>query len=534
VRLKIVADKWDHHDEEEVSLQAGEGLTSASDPIVLFGKAGDPYVRDAHGQFAPKSGGGGASAPGKKKLSPGAVDTKRLNASEAAELKDIEGQLANGAITEKEAKYKTYYVKVKASKRINKSGGAASGPEKAKVAEPKKSGDLKTGDSVITPAGSKGKITGMPNDDTVEVELEDGGGSFIMYKDKLKPAPGFKKGDKLTHPSGSEFEVISEHGDFVKVKTSDGEEILYNKKVFDKKDVGPTTPKKINTPSSSSGPSSVGAAPKKKLTAGKVKSEHYSADELKQQEALDKQFNEGSLTDKQYKSKTSYLKYKVATRHNASAPGSSGGVKTGGVSSAVPGLHSNVPGVASSIPASIRQPNSLTRKTALANADILRKSSRSQIESDYSAKPNDAVVRAHKSYTGSGYTPMNRAARGLETPAASTARSITKMDQSFSIYGKKNNEPIFVNRGVKGRYAADLGKLKPGETITERGFMSTSTSKMTGNSFGSSGRRIEIAVPSGKTSIAGTDYEKELIFPRNTQLKFIGKNDDGILQFDMI
>lgn len=532
-------------------------LTSSANPLVMF----DRYVRDSQGKFAPKSGGGGgggasAQSSGKKKLAPGKVDTKRLNASEAAELKDIEGQYANGAISEKEYKYKTYYVKVKASKRINKSGGAGGeGPGKPKVKSKKapdtkpsslgglspsehaaaKSPGLKTGDKVGLPGGAEGEIV-SEHGNFVKVKTDKGTvlyGKQVLTKkgvgggESKSKGPEFKTGDKITTSSGSKGKVIgTASDDSVMVELEDGSAFIIKKNKLNRP----------STPSSSSGPSSVGATPKKKLTAGKVKDEHYNVDEAKQQFFLDAQLKEGVLTPEQHKKKTNYLKYKVATRHNASAPGSSGGVKTGGggVSSAVPGLHSNVPGVASSIPASIRQPNSLTRKTALKNADMLRKSSRSQIESDYKAKPNDAVLRAHKAYTGSGYTPMNRAARGQEVASPTTARNIKKMDEAFSVYGKKNNETLFVNRGVKGRYASDLGKLKPGETITEHGFMSTSTSKMTGNSFGSSGRRIEIAIPAGKTTIAGTDYENELIFPRNTQLKFIGKSEDGILQFDMI
>jgi 2'-5' RNA ligase len=165
-------------------------------------KGHDRYVRDNHGRFAPKGGGGGGGATGgeKKVLKPAHVDTKRLNPAEAAELADIQAKHKSGELSDKEAKYKTYYVKVKASKRINKSGGGGGGgaggaekklePEKTptppwkepgyaghnKPSEPKvsyvpssgmkSSGPLSPvakGDTVSTPAGV-GKVVGTDGD----------------------------------------------------------------------------------------------------------------------------------------------------------------------------------------------------------------------------------------------------------------------------------------------------------------------------------------------------------------------------------
>jgi hypothetical protein len=77
--------------------------------------------------------------------------------------------------------------------------------------------------------------------------------------------------------------------------------------------------------------------------------------------------------------------------------------------------------------------------------------------------------------------------------------------------------------------------LRPGDVITERGFMSTSIYDKKPKDFaGSNGALMEIAVHPGKRTMAGTDYEHELLFPRNTKMQYLGRSPSGALQFTMI
>ncbi|HKU51590.1 MAG TPA: phage minor head protein, partial [Nitrospira sp.] len=200
----------------------------------------------AHGS---RSGGDSPGGGGSKKvLKPANVDTSRLNAAEAKELADIEADFAAGNIDAAKYKYKTYYVKVKASKRINKSGGAGKGTElDTKVTPDKKPGaDLKNGDVVKLPSGKTGVIVGQ-TEVSATVETPDGD-SFVFNKGKLKkadsepkvsvaPSSGFKDvkplgpavndGDSVNTPGGP-GKVLKQNSKGVLVEHADGGQDVYD------------------------------------------------------------------------------------------------------------------------------------------------------------------------------------------------------------------------------------------------------------------------------------------------------------------
>lgn len=733
-------------------------LTSAG-PLEMFGKAGDPYVRDSHGRFAPKGGGGGgASAPtgSKKVLKPANVDTSRLNAAEAKELADIEADYKAGKIDAAKYKYKTYYVKVKASKRINKSGGVGKGTELDTGAKPKisyapssgfkeakplgpstnkptvnisttnKTG-LNIGESVDTPAG-KGKVIDAKGD-LVTIKTADGGkhtypsykvgktksdieegdvvqlpsgktgvvvgkvkgtnsvlvdtpdgDSLAIHTDHLTkpgdvktsdvntpekhPTPPWKQpktGDIVSTPSG-EGKVISESSDYALVEHPDGSTSMHKKtditkstkvtqpgdkvklpddsiatvqSVNDKsvivkdengvtdiymhEEVGTTGPKapisgkldapkpafdapsgndkvvlpsgatgtvvkkqgktltvktpdgkttiihesQVKKPSSASGEST--PKPKKEfIKPSQVKETQLNDAEYKELYDLTTANKAGTLSDAEYKKKAYYVKVKASKRINKNNGVTKDNPVSGGVSTGSPGVKSNPPVSAlvpngpatglvtgnspdAKLPAVLGDPKSATRAMAHKNADITQKTALKRIqEGKMYGGTNSAGLSAHSTYTGSGYTPMNNYARTGKTKIhpydyssmtdAQAAKKIKALDSVFDTHGVELGQPIVLNRGVRGKYAASLkNDLKPGDIITERGFISTSSKRSAPKSFKSTdGVLLEIAVPPGKKVIAGTDYESELILPRNQQLLYHGKTSDGVLQFSVL
>lgn len=518
----------------------------ASSPLELFTKAGDPYHRDNHGRFAPKGGGGGSAGAvegggSKQTLKPSHVTHAHYNADEHAELASIEADHKAGKISDKEYKYKTYYVKVKASKRINKSGGVGAGasakvePKKIEPkVEPKTVGGFKEGDVVQLPSGKQGVVAGrIEKTNSLIVDTPEGD-SFVIHKDHLKkpgatgpkPEHAFKKGDTVTVPSGKEGVVTDVAGNHVGVKVKDGDEFYFHKDKL----VSGHTPK-TETPSVAHKP-----ATPTPLKPSQVMNHHLNADEQKELADLNDKFNKGEINGTEFKSKSYYVKVKASKRINKESGAT--GMPKGGASTKVPGMGSSpTGGVHSALPKEIRQENSSTRTMAIKNGEILRKKTRMSIEGAHGG----SIIQSHNVYTGSGYKPINHFARtGQKHPhydmsTTTSARHIKNIDKSFDVHGVTTTQPILVARGVRGDYAQQLKSLKVGDVITERGFMSTSTKTTAPHGFKSSnGVMMEIGVPPGKRMVAGTAYEHELLFPRNAQLKVVGKSPNGAIQFDML
>ncbi|HKU51959.1 MAG TPA: ADP-ribosyltransferase, partial [Nitrospira sp.] len=270
----------------------------------------------------------------------------------------------------------------------------------------------------------------------------------------------------------------------------------------------------------------------------------------------------GDISDAEYKKKAYYVKVKASKRINKNAgvsKPSPGGSSTdlGGVSTDVPGMKSGGPGVKIApsglditpatprpLPPQLASRTSSTRKMAEKNAEGLQGKARNDLTAA-KHKPgawDDPVIgpqiKAHSAYTGSSYTPMNTLAREGKlhgSGQSQAAKHIKNLDTAFQTFGYTTNQPIVVHRGVRGQYSKDIRNLTPGDIITERGFMSTSVREKKPKDFaGSAGALMEIHVPPGKRTMAGTDYEHELLFPRNTKLQYLGRSSTGAVQFTMI
>jgi hypothetical protein len=423
------------------------------------------------------------------------------------------------------------------------------------------------GEAVDTPGGPGHVI--KKNDKGVLVEHHDGSQDVYRHQD-VKPGkssatakpPEAKpsstpvtKGDRVMTPKG-EGKVTAEYGNSVYVQTADKNVYVYQKHEVTKTHAMPSA--SGGTGSSSSTPKSHAPAPAKKFTKpSEVKETQLNPAEYDELYSLTKANKDGTLSDAEFKKKAYYVKVKASKRINKNA-GVSKPTPGGGLSSDVPSMKSGggggiklnpggldiTPSSAPEVPAVLKSKYTLTRKTANKNAELTQSKLRSDL-TDAKHKPgawDDPVIgpqlKAHSAYTGSSYGPINTLAREGKLPyggEATAAKHIKNLDSAFHTYGTTVSQPIVVHRGVRGSYSQDLKKLQPGDVITERGFMSTSIYDKKPKDFaGSSGTLMEIAVHPGKRTMAGTDYEHELLFPRNTKMQYLGRSQSGALQFTMI
>ena len=143
-------------------------------------------------------------------------------------------------------------------------------------------------------------------------------------------------------------------------------------------------------------------------------------------------------------------------------------------------------------------------------------------------------------YCGGAYRARNAYLRGKWPPAPKAGESVedilelyeddiakvkqanSAMDKAFSAGGKQISEPMVVYRGG-GRQIADL---PVGAEFTDKGYLSTSVLSYEASDFVKA-RSVfsRIVVPKGKTALWGTDYEKELIFPRGTSFRVKAKEE---------
>lgn len=104
-------------------------------------------------------------------------------------------------------------------------------------------------------------------------------------------------------------------------------------------------------------------------------------------------------------------------------------------------------------------------------------------------------------------------------------------------------------RGVGQTLAGELADLKPGQTITDKAFMSTSRREQVANGFASGSgilrTLIEIRAPKGMPALdlgllSTRNVEQEVVLPRNTELRYIGrtsrfnKNLTPVYQFEVV
>ena len=124
----------------------------------------------------------------------------------------------------------------------------------------------------------------------------------------------------------------------------------------------------------------------------------------------------------------------------------------------------------------------------------------------------------------------------------SKERDVADMDSAFKKTAVSCKRDMYLYRGMtlavekKKSDESWAGKLKVGDTITDKGFASASSEKGVARTFATSGYStgvlFTIKVPKGKKAMAGLDSEYELILNRGSKFKVVGtkKIEDWKLQ----
>lgn len=119
------------------------------------------------------------------------------------------------------------------------------------------------------------------------------------------------------------------------------------------------------------------------------------------------------------------------------------------------------------------------------------------------------------------------------------------LDQAISKTRLQSDAVLY--RGVGQTLADELAGLKPGQTITDKAFMSTSKRHEVASGFGSGILKtlIEIKAPKGMPALdlgllSRRNVEQEVVLPRNTELRYVGrtsrfnKNLTPVYQFEVV
>lgn len=126
-----------------------------------------------------------------------------------------------------------------------------------------------------------------------------------------------------------------------------------------------------------------------------------------------------------------------------------------------------------------------------------------------------------RQYTGDGFSELNRRIRS-GNPDEATARGAEKLDAA--VRRSRADRDVTLYRGVR-----DMPQLLPGETFTEEGFASTSTSKPVAVGYAGvdAGRALlKIKVKRGQPALAtkglsDNPTEKEVLLPRGVRFRVV-------------
>lgn len=138
----------------------------------------------------------------------------------------------------------------------------------------------------------------------------------------------------------------------------------------------------------------------------------------------------------------------------------------------------------------------------------------------------EPLKKAITRYTGQAYASLNHALRTNKKMSKSTQDIANKLNEAFAQPEAKAKENFTVYRGIS---STQLQHLTIGSTITDKGFVSTSSNSGEASSFaGVDGALMEIRVKKGQPAISVKDTsvypnEKEVLLPSNTSFKVVGK-----------
>jgi len=146
-------------------------------------------------------------------------------------------------------------------------------------------------------------------------------------------------------------------------------------------------------------------------------------------------------------------------------------------------------------------------------------------------------------YSGNAYDAINTALRSGEGMDDKIAATIDLLDSAIAKSTTPTN--LVVYRGVGENYARVLKQreLREGDSIVERGFLSTSISVDVARGF--LGRRgggllLKIRVPAGSNALDMLPYsrhpeEQEILLPRGAELRAVGYDaSSDALEFEVV
>lgn len=139
---------------------------------------------------------------------------------------------------------------------------------------------------------------------------------------------------------------------------------------------------------------------------------------------------------------------------------------------------------------------------------------------------SQSIKNAIKEYTGPAYAQINGALRTGKKLGSNKQNVANKLNEAFAQPEAKANENFTVYRGIT---SSQLQHLAMGSTITDKGFVSTSSDVNEAKKFaGTAGALMEIRVKKGQPamSVKNTSAfpsEMEVMLPANTSFKVVGK-----------
>jgi hypothetical protein len=142
-----------------------------------------------------------------------------------------------------------------------------------------------------------------------------------------------------------------------------------------------------------------------------------------------------------------------------------------------------------------------------------------------------AEGRALDGYKDGHYSSINRHLRKGEHAYPDTLVQIDSIDSALA--KASTSEPGIVSRGIRfrsGRPPDEWANAVPGDIVTDKGYMSTTTNASTARSFGAGsgngGMLVEVCVPAGTPALSllkraggSLAHEEELLLQRNLKFK---------------
>lgn len=152
-------------------------------------------------------------------------------------------------------------------------------------------------------------------------------------------------------------------------------------------------------------------------------------------------------------------------------------------------------------------------------------------------------------YTSPAYAPLNKALRGGKQLSPESQKMVAQLDKAINDAKLPTDLTLF--RGLRGeKVRAMMDGLMPGDTLTDKGFVSTSLGEHVAKGQSESGKRTMMVIRAPKGTNAAfpgehsynakptqngsrVDDGLEAILPRNSQFKFLGKKG-ATYEFELV